>query len=241
MASWNNLTADIIPAAQGMQQQQKVFSIGDPRVQDAVTQARNTHSGIISLQLKWVILILGLCVFGLVLYLYFRNANLARQRLRRQAAGETVGTMTAAEFGAIMVGLEQQPSEGSPVTPANSQLYTALQNLMRSGGPRTDDALPMNTLRVRVVDSQGWVYADNAAPDNAVKQDGNMPATSIGNRRTADTNKPVLQLFMQTAGKGGGFVSFSTEDVRISRNAVATFYVAPVRHSTWMIVLDIPQ
>ena len=233
----------------------KMSRLADSReAQHEIARSREYSKGVISLELRTIVFILGVGVFGIVLYLYFRNASTARRRTCSQSAAVSTGTAVAHTVAATLNKLEKPLEGGAPVCQKNAttaSLANVMITLMNSGVGRKNGKLPQHVLRVRVMDGSGWIYADNLKPSNAVRpSDGCMPATTLtkqepsssGGAGATDKNgKSIAQLFLSAAAQGGGFVTYEEQGVASGSMRAMTTSVVNVPNSDWVVLTDVPQ
>lgn len=208
-------------------------------------RSREQAKGVISFELRTIVFILGVIVFGLVVFVYFRNAMFARRMANNQAAASRMATAVANMVSAV---LRTNPlpsyTSGASVCPNDAKtapIASVLTSIMNSGMTRKNGKLPSDVLRVRVIDGGGYIYADNLNPDAAMKRDGCFPATNLKNKKAHSTqgDEDLSAMFFKAAAEGGGFVTYQEEAITSGKLVTITTNVVPVPLVSWIVLVDV--
>ena len=235
----------------------------------AIAQARAPHSGMIPLDVRWLIVLAVVVIVALLLYVFFRNMSKARAIIHKQIIAKHTAITIASQLAPF---LPLQKQQGSGLASAALGGPSPDQYMSASGGPPAAEVTPAtfpqldamlrtidtfgdmvdnNRADVWVLDTHGWVYADSCNPARAAHPSTGkrpnfnlynlkvVPPTSASGASSGPSN--VGAALVQAAEHGPGLVSFVVPAQGVSGAGISavTEFVQPVPNTDFIVAVKV--
>ena len=241
--------AGLATTQQQAQQQRPLISPANRDV--IIDRFRQHHSGILNVDVRFLIVGGLLVIIAVVLWLFFRNMSKARKLMAEQLLAQRTAQVLATQLLPLLPANTHDTSGTSAATATpvmtvrpSTPLAVALGTI-DSLGKLVDD----ERVAVWVMDKNGFVYADSKTPSRAAAAaSGTRPnynlrnlATILSENSAPGTPTNVAEVILQTAQHGAGIVPFVVPSLGTASASTinVSLFVQPIAGTAFFVAVQV--